>query len=107
MVTIHELFQNDGQKSRIGTTYNKILYVPESVLQTIREYLDAQSESEYQGEDNTIIYTAKFPDGREMDIKCCGCQEESSWKIRISPGSRSRTNAAPTADRAQLSEAAT
>lgn len=79
MVTIHELFQNDGQKSRIGTTYNKILYVPESVLQTIREYLDAQSESEYQGEDNTIIYTAKFPDGREMDIKCCGCQEESSW----------------------------
>lgn len=79
MVTIHEFFQNDGQKSRIGTTYNKILYVPESVLQTIREYLDAQSESEYQGEDNTIIYTAKFPDGREMDIKCCGCQEESSW----------------------------
>ena len=79
MVTIHEFFQNDGQKSRIGTTYNKILYVPESVLQTIREYLDAQSESEYQGEDNTIIYTAKFPDGKQMDIKCCGCQEDPSW----------------------------
>lgn len=23
--------------------------------------------------------TAKFPDGYEMDIKCCGCQDDSSW----------------------------
>ena len=31
------------------------------------------------GEDNTITYTAHFPDGKEMDVKCCGCRDESSW----------------------------
>lgn len=62
-----------------SVTYQKVLYVPGSVLQTIRGFLKAQSEAEYQGEDNTITYTAKFPDGKEMDIKCCGCRDESSW----------------------------
>lgn len=62
-----------------SVTYQKVLYVPGSVLQTIRGYLQAQSKAEYQGEDNTIIYTAKFPDRKEMDIKCCGCRDESSW----------------------------
>ena len=52
--------------------------VPDSVLLTIRGYLQAQSEAEYQGKDNTITYTARFPDGKEMDIKCCGCRDESS-----------------------------
>ena len=53
--------------------------MPDSVLLTIRGYLQAQSEAEYQGKDNTITYTARFPDGKEMDIKCCGCRDESSW----------------------------
>ena len=60
-------------------TYRKVLYLPNCALQTINGYLQAQSEGEYQGEDSTIIYTVKFPDGKEMDIKCCGCQEAPSW----------------------------
>ena len=27
----------------------------------------------------TITYTVQFPDGKQMDIKCCGCQDEPSW----------------------------
>lgn len=67
------------QHAETKATYRKMLYVPSSVLQTIKGYLQAQSEGEYQGEDSTIIYTVKFPDGKEMDIKCCGCQEAPSW----------------------------
>lgn len=59
--------------------YRTILYIPSSVLVQINKYLLAETESEYQGEDNTITYTAKFPDGKEMDVKCCGCQDEASW----------------------------
>ena len=78
---------SDGKERRRRTrkegegsvTFQKVLYVPSSVLQTIRGYLQAESKAEYQGEDNTIIYTAKFPDGKQMDIKCCGCQEDPSW----------------------------
>lgn len=67
------------KESESNVTYQKVLSVPDSVLLTIRGYLQAQSEAEYQGEDNNIIYTTKFPDGKEMDIKCCGCRDESSW----------------------------
>ena len=67
------------KKSGNSVTYQQVLYVPGSVLQTIRGFIQARSEAEYQGEDNTITYTAKFPDGKEMDIKCCGCRNESSW----------------------------
>lgn len=59
--------------------YKTTIFVPSMMMETINRYLSARSESEYQGEDNTIIYTARFPDGKEMDIKCCGCQNEASW----------------------------
>ena len=26
-----------------------------------------------------LSYTVQFPDGKQMDIKCCGCQDEPSW----------------------------
>lgn len=67
------------KKCESSVTYQQILYVPSSILRTIRGYLQAEAEAEYQGEGNTIIYTAKFPDGKEMDIKCCGCREDPSW----------------------------
>ena len=59
--------------------YRQILCIPYTVGKQICQYLQAQSEDQYQGEDNTIIYTARFPDGMEMDVKCCGCQDEASW----------------------------
>lgn len=33
----------------------------------------------YQGEENTLSYTATFGNGYEMDIKCCGCDNCASW----------------------------
>lgn len=44
--------------------------------------LDAWLENDaHQDEDNVFSRTAVFPDGRQMDIKCCGVQdsEQSSW----------------------------
>lgn len=59
--------------------YRSTLYLSDAARKTIEGFLNAKSEDEYQGEDNTITYTVRFPDGKEMDVKCCGCQEESSW----------------------------
>lgn len=59
--------------------YRSTLYLSDAAWKTIEGFLNAKSEDEYQGEDNTISYTVRFPDGKEMDVKCCGCQEEPSW----------------------------
>lgn len=55
------------------------LILPKRDLDTINGYLNAEKEDEFQGEDNVISYTVKFPNGPEMDIKCCGCREDPSW----------------------------
>lgn len=55
------------------------IVVDKQTADTINAFLAADSEDEYQGEDNTISITAKFDDGMEMDIKCCGCDDECSW----------------------------
>lgn len=59
--------------------YAAKLLIPSRRLAVINGYLNAEQEDEFQGEDNTIIHTVLFPDGKFMDIKCCGCQDESSW----------------------------
>lgn len=61
------------------TRYAAKLLIPSRQLAIINGYLNAEREEEYQGEDYTIINTITFPDGRVMDIKCCGCKDESSW----------------------------
>lgn len=61
------------------TIYRVITYVDPKTLATINEYLSASREEDYQDEDDTISVTAVFPDGCQMDIKCCGSQDESSW----------------------------
>lgn len=42
-------------------------------------YLYARSVEQYQGEDNTITKSVIFPDGMQMDVKCCGSKDEPSW----------------------------
>ena len=59
--------------------YRATLCISAEALGQINTYLSAEREDECQGEDNTIIYTAKFPDGKEMDVKCCGYQDGASW----------------------------
>lgn len=55
------------------------ILVPENEIREIDDYLHASTAGEYQGEDCTIIYLVKFPDGKEMEIQCCGCNDEPSW----------------------------
>ena len=55
------------------------LEIPRDAMEQISGYLHAASEDAYQSEDHTITYTVQFPDGKQMDIKCCGCQDEPSW----------------------------
>ena len=56
-----------------------VLKLPAAELDTIYGFINASTKEEYQGEDHTIIHTVRFPDGNEMDIKCCGCKDEPSW----------------------------
>lgn len=60
-------------------TYHAQVIVPESVCSLLDMYLNATTEDEFQAEDNTLSYTAIFPDGVQMDVKCCGAQDEASW----------------------------
>lgn len=57
--------------SRIG--YSKILAIGQDEMDKIEAWL---SNEEHLDEDDTFVRTAKFPDGRQMDIKCCGVQDE-------------------------------
>jgi hypothetical protein len=60
-----------------------IVRVPKKLIGQVNHYLSLPlglDHSAYQGEDNTIIVaTIKCSNGYEIDIKCCGCQEEASW----------------------------
>lgn len=67
------------QKTSEAQVYKQVLAIPSSTLNIINDYLDAAYEDEFQSEDETIIFTAKFPDGKEVDVKCCGCQDAPSW----------------------------
>ena len=42
----------------------------------IQEYLSGQKRLPL---DRSVIYTAQFDDGYEMDIKCCGGGDETAW----------------------------
>ena len=65
----------DGQM-RPMTYLKATVEVPESRLMEIDHYLNDEpaSADDCLSEDDTIIYTARFADGYEMDIKCCGVQ---------------------------------
>lgn len=56
----------------------KKILVPSAEADTIEKYL---SNEVRLGEDETVIYTAKFTDGVEVDVKCCGThdEDECAW----------------------------
>ena len=55
----------------------------EATLKVSRDtlaYIDnALADPDFMGEDDTIRKTAHFPNGYEMDIKCCGAQDDVAW----------------------------
>ena len=52
--------------------------VPRSVIERIKGYLNAALRTNTKARIYSIIYTIEFPDGKQTDIKCCGCQDEPS-----------------------------
>lgn len=66
--------------------FEEIIKVNKEDFEVINRYLTVQpqTEAESQSEDDTIVYTAKFSDGKFIDIKCCGVQfdednDNTSW----------------------------
>ena len=43
------------------------------------KYIEDAIENGGMSEDDTITKTAKFSNGYEMDIKCCGADDEPAW----------------------------
>lgn len=56
--------------------YRETIEIDGNWLDKINTYLTIEPScaEECLDEDDTIIYTAKFENGMEMDIKCCGVQ---------------------------------
>ena len=56
--------------------YRKTLYIAKNELDRIKTLMtrEPKNEAECLGEDDTIRYTAQFPDDFEVDVKCCGVQ---------------------------------
>lgn len=69
---------SEAQAAPTVQYYQKV-EITNSESNRIQGFLYAVRGSDYQGEDNTITHTARFPDGMEMDIKCCGSDDASSW----------------------------
>lgn len=67
--------------------YEKTLMLDEYDVKRISDWLD---NSDHLGEDDTFARTVQFPDGRQMDIKCCGVQDEDegAWTeaVLFEPG---------------------
>lgn len=59
--------------------YRRIISVHPDVIARVLGYVSARKPGRYQGEAGTISVTAKFPDGNELDVKCCGCKDAPSW----------------------------
>ena len=57
----------------------KYLRISRREAEIVNGYLQAKNAEEFQDEDHTISHTVVFPDGKQMDVKCCGAQEECSW----------------------------
>ena len=62
-----------------GLNYCEGVEISRAESITIDGYLCARSVEQYQGEDNTITKSLIFPDGMQMDVKCCGSKDAPSW----------------------------
>ena len=66
--------------------YTQTIKVSKKAFEVINHYLTIQpkTEEDAQPEYDTIVYSASFPDGKSIDVKCCGVQfedggENTSW----------------------------
>lgn len=73
--------------NELNFVMSTILYLEPKQADEINGYLNLPNNTAPEGclgEDTTISHSVKFPDGRSMDIKCCGVQyheweNNSAW----------------------------
>lgn len=56
--------------------YSEKLYIRQSKLNDINRALNEPGQ---MGEDDTYTETVTFSNGYQMDIKCCGTQDDVGW----------------------------
>ena len=67
---------NGGDSADAMKTYDEILAIEPEDEKEIKANLSTPGR---QGRDDIITKTVKFPDGMQMDIKCCPSPGEKSW----------------------------
>ncbi len=60
------------------TVLEETIYVSKPYAERIRKYLRG---AEVQGDGSSLSKTAKFSDGFEMDIRCCGGKDDSGLRL--------------------------
>lgn len=68
------LVQDETEPVCSSEGYTVNLTITEVQHSFIRRWIN---NTDHLGEDNTFSITAVFPDGRQMDIKCCGTKDEN------------------------------
>lgn len=69
----------NGISIALTPAFVKYLHISRREAEIVNGYLQAKNAKEFQNEDHTISHTVVFPDGKQMDVKCCGAQEDCSW----------------------------
>ena len=69
----------NGVSVALIPAFVKHLRISRREAEIVNGYLQAKNAEEFQNENHTISHTVVFPDGKQMDVKCCGAQEECSW----------------------------
>lgn len=69
----------NGISIALTPAFVKYLRISRREAEIVNGYLQAKTAEEFQNEDHTISHTVVFPDGKQMDVKCCGAQEGCSW----------------------------
>ena len=58
----------------------EVVPVKSVVLDAIHKYLNQPTANNYLHEDEAITYTAKYPDGFEMAVRCCGVRDDDDYR---------------------------
>lgn len=69
----------EGVSIALTPAFVKHIRISQAEGNMINGYLQAKTEEQFQNEDHTISNTVVFPDGKQMDVKCCGAQDKCSW----------------------------
>lgn len=68
-----------GVSIALTPAFVKRLHISQEEAKMINGYLQAKSVEQFQDEEHPISHTVVFPDGKQMDVKCCGAQDQCSW----------------------------